>query len=108
MSTARAEWVNAPTEMKSTPVSAMMRAEASDTPAGLRLRPPAHKLNRRAQLCRGHVVEQDDVIAPSTASWAWSSVSAELDFELGELRARCTAAAIGSASHRRVRRGGCP
>ena len=61
MSTARAEWVSAPTEMKSTPVSAMARTVARVTPplASVWAR-PLHLLHRQAQLNRVHIVEQDE------------------------------------------------
>ena len=57
-----AECVSAPTEMKSTPVSAM-RADGveRDAARGLELRAAGDELDGLAHLGRGHVVEQDDV-----------------------------------------------
>ena len=63
-SSERAAWVSAPTEMKSTPVSAYARTVASVMPpeasSGTR---PRDELDGRADLVAAHVVEQDPVDA---------------------------------------------
>ncbi len=56
----RAEWVSAPTEMKSTPVSAIgADGLERDAAGGLELGPPGDERDRVAQSRRAHVVEQD-------------------------------------------------
>ena len=63
-SSERAEWVSAPTEISSTPVSAMARMVSRVTPpeASRRARPPV-EVDGFAQLVEAHVVEEDRVDA---------------------------------------------
>ena len=97
MSTARAECVSAPTEMKSTPVFGN-RADVCQihAAAGLGLRAAFDFLHRQPQLYRVHVVEQNDVRPASAACSTCSSVSASTSiFSFGNFsRARWTAAAM--------------
>ena len=66
------EWVSAPTEMKSTPVSARRAARSRVSPpdaSSWRGRRRSHRLGH--QLGR-HVVEQDPVAAGASSSRSWS------------------------------------
>ena len=109
MSTARAECVSAPTEMKSTPVS----RDGADVgqihaAAGFGLRAAFAFLNRQPQLDGVHVVEQDDVRSRLHRLLDLvQRVGFDFNLELADnlARARCTAAAMafGLASRNAAR-----
>ncbi len=112
MSTARAECVSAPTEMKSTPVSAMARTPARFTPplASVFARPLTF-LHRQPQLHQVHVVEQDDVRARvGRLLHLLQRVGFDLDFQFRESCARALNGrgdGIGRLISQ-ARPGGCP
>ena len=67
MSTARAEWVSAPTEMASTPAAASSAMRGSVTPPDTHDGAPARNAHALGHVLGAHVVEEDDVRAASSA-----------------------------------------
>ena len=103
----RAEWVSAPTETKSTPVSAISRTVSSVTPPeASSVARPAIERDGLAHQRRRHVVEQDRVGA-GVERLAHLVERLGLDLDR-EARSACAQPLDRGARCRRRRAGGCP